>query len=778
VPLFWVSLAIIAGLLLGNDLPWSRDIWLILAGGFLLLWPLLSLGSKRFPRLRALRWLSHSHPFLLLPPILLLIAAPVGALRMATSGPDIANGHIQAFNDQGEVQLIALVDSPPDRRDQTTLYHLQAEEIAPLDALGRPEKALPTHGAVVALVRGRANWQYGDRLRLTGQLTTPSEGETFSYRAYLARQNVYSYLAYPQVRRVASGAGNPILALLYSFRDQAYHKIYQLFPAPEAPLLAGILLGIDSDIPDALTQAFQATGTAHVIAISGFNIAILAKLFSELFGRFLSRWWATLISILAITLYTLMVGAMPSVVRAAIMGSLALVAQQIGRRTGGVNGLAMTAAGMCLFDNPHLLWDVSFQLSFGATLGLILYGDPLQTGLTRFLERRLPVEKARRIAGPIGEYFLLTLSAQLLTLPITLYHFQRLSVSALLANPLILPPQPLVMVLSGVAVLLGMLSEPLGHLAAWFAWPFAAYTNRMVELLATIPGGVLVLGEFNLWTVLLMYVVLLVPALGKRFSEKIRSVLTPTLPLAILALAAVLAWRGVAALPDGKLHLRVFDLDHQQVLLIAAPGGETLLVNGGPSPRQLNNTLDRWLSPFDRSLDGLLITQEDASAWSGLNESLESHPVRRMWWGVPPNQDRTGRQLVETLQNQQSASQALAPGSRLMLGDQVSLQIVAAGETNSALWLTWQNFRALAPGGIAPNDLPDDVLNHSSVLLLNQDDLEGTTPDEWLSYAPEAVLATPGSSAFLPTGRNWINTYSQGWISLQTDGQRMWLETQ
>ena len=97
-------------------------------------------------------------------------------------------------------------------------------------------------------------------------------------------------------------------------------------------------------------------------------------------------------------------------------------------------------------------------------LGLILYGDPFQSGFTAFLERHMPAERARKIAGPVGEYFLLTLAAQLMTLPVILYHFQRLSLSSLLANPLILPVQPLVMVLSGAAVIAGAISDPLAHL--------------------------------------------------------------------------------------------------------------------------------------------------------------------------------------------------------------------------------------------------------------------------------------------------------------------------
>ncbi len=550
MPLLWLSLAFIAGLVLGNSLSLPYFLWLILAAASLLLWPLL----RRFP-LRPLRWLATVEPRLFVPPILLLACLALGAWRITTSGPDLATGHIAAANDHGTYRIVAVVEAPPDRRERSTLYRLRAEQVTMLDESGAPSAPLqPAHGSILALIPGKADWQYGDCLEVEGQPVNPPENDEFSYRAYLARQDVYTYLTYPRVRLVAHDAGSPLKAVIYRLRDWAYAEVNHLYPAPESALLSGILLGIDSDMPDELAQAFRDTGTAHVIAISGFNIAILAELFSKIFGKICSRWIATLLSILAIFAYTLMVGGTASVVRAAIMGSLALIAHQIGRRSAGASTLALTAALMCV-PSPRLPWDPSFQLSFGATLGLILYGDRFQQGFTRLLERRLSSEKARQIAGPVGEYVLMTLAAQTLTLPVILYHFQRLSVSSLLANPLVLPPQPLVMVLSGVAVIAGAVSDPLAHLLAWMAWPLSAYTNRMVEAMAGMPGGVLVLGKLNESSVFLMYLAVLAPVAAKRLPGLLKNAVTPALLLTCLGLAAVLAWRGVWAAPDGKLNL-------------------------------------------------------------------------------------------------------------------------------------------------------------------------------------------------------------------------------
>ena len=194
-------------------------------------------------------------------------------------------------------------------------------------------------------------------------------------------------------------------------------------------------------------------------------MAIVGGLFATLFLRLLGarrRFLAAGLSAVVIAFYALMVGAEPSVVRAAIMGVLSLFAVQLGRRQDGLNSLALVAALMLVFS-PFLLWDVSFQLSFMATLGLVLFAGVMTAAFARLASRRLPEATAQRLAKPVGEYVLFTLAALLTTLPVMAYHFHRLSLTALIANPLILPAQPPVMVLGGLAAALGLIYQPLGQ---------------------------------------------------------------------------------------------------------------------------------------------------------------------------------------------------------------------------------------------------------------------------------------------------------------------------
>ncbi len=270
---------------------------------------------------------------------------------------------------------------------------------------------------------------------------------------------------------------------------------------------------MDTGLTDRLQQAFKNTGTAHIIAISGFNISIIAGVFVLLFSRFLGKRRGAMLAVAGIVLYTIMVGAAAAVVRAALMGSLALFAIQVGRRQLALNTLLGVALIMCLW-NPLYIWDVGFQLSFFATLGLILYADPFSHFANRIITKLFPSAAGEKFAELFSEFVLLTLAAQLTTIPIMAYQFQRISLVSFIANPFILPPQPAVMILGGLAVLLSLIWFPLGQLAAWVAWPFVVYTIRVVELFDRVPHGTLVLGKLSLWFVIFFYVALFAVTFG------------------------------------------------------------------------------------------------------------------------------------------------------------------------------------------------------------------------------------------------------------------------
>lgn len=816
LPLLWLSAVFVSGILIGDLVGWRVAAWLSVFIGAILIHLTNSLLRSRLPGLRFIQWFTEtpaSQPQIPFPATVLLAVLALGAARLAGTQPTITPQHIAWYNDRESSYVIeGTLSAPPDQRDTYTNLRIAVEQVHPAHDL----LFTPVHGQLLVRAPVGGAWQYGDLVRIQGYLKTPPEAETFSYREYLERQAVFSMLSCSYqspdecVIVLQHRQGNPVLGVIYALREHALQMVHHLMPDPEGSLLAGILLGIESGIAEDLQQAFRDTGTAHIIAISGFNFTIISSLFIVTFSRLFGRWRGALVALLSIALYALLVGAGAGVIRAAIMSGVSLGARQFGRRQHAVTSLSFTAALMA-FIEPQVLWDVSFQLSFTATLGLILYAEPLSQAAIRFLTDRLHLTNrsyAKKLSGPLGEYFMFTLAAQVTTLPVTIYHFQRLSILSLIANPLILPAQPPIMGLGGLAVLLGSISLPLGQGVAWLCWLPLAYTTRMVEWLANFHLGNLVLGRSSLISVLLFYALLLGWTFGgqrlKTWLASWRS--SPASPpdyrlwkrltwpfLAALFAFTIITWQAVLNRPDDRLHLTVLDVGSGDAILIQTPGGRNLLVDGGPSVNQLSDALGRRLPLINRKLDVLIIAATSREQVSALPETLPRFPPASILWSGAPMGSDSARRLQQYLAQARLPITLAQTGQALDLGQEARLHILSASSHGAVLLVEWGNFRALLPVGLdftAMDRFTADVSQAPvTVLLLAQSGYAPLNPPEWIArWQPQLVLLSVAAGDYegrpqaetlaAVEGYHLLRTDQNGWIEVSTDGKNMWVEVE
>ncbi len=562
-----------------------------------------------------------------------ILLAALGAGRLLISLPRLPPDALAHYNDVGPALIEGTVVAPPDERDTHTRLRLRAERLTLPDGRQVPVQGL----ALVRLPRYPA-FSYGDRLQVTGLLETPPEFADFSYREYLARQGVFSLVRRAQAVRVGQETVNPLQQALLAFRGRAQAVIGRILHEPAASLLTGILLGVEGGIPADVRDAFAVTGTTHIVAISGFNIAIISGIFYQLFRRLMDSRRAVWPSIAGVALYTLLVGAQPSVVRAAIMGILYLIGRHLGRPTYVPASLAAAAFGMTLI-NPLVLWDVGFQLSFAATVGLVLYVDRFQRGAVRLLSRIVSEERAQQAMGFLSDALLVTLAAQIATLPITLYYFRRLSLVSLLTNFLILPAQPGVMLTGGLATLAGMLYLPLGQALGWVAWLFLTYTIEVVQWTARIPYAWLDIGRMTPEGTWALYGLIgaLTLAADPQIRARVHTIwasLTARLSDRLLLGASVLflAMSVVArlSLPDGRLHVVFLDVEGGDAVFIRTPSGRRVLVGGAPGTAGLLSQLGRRIPFWDHDLDLVVLTHPDEDVLPGVIAVLERYPVRHL----------------------------------------------------------------------------------------------------------------------------------------------------
>jgi competence protein ComEC len=775
VTLFWFGIAWLSGIAFSASTDLLGWQWLILAGG--------SLGGAIASRRQAFfRTLFQ-----------LLLFLTLGAARFQLSHPSLGQENISWYNDSGAYASIrgVVVDSP-DIRDAYIGLRVEVEKIR----FSIEEAYRPVEGLILARSSRFLDWDYGDEVLVQGYLETPPEFETFSYRDYLARQGIYSLISNASVKRLSSGHGSPITRLIYALRRRALTTIQALFPDPEASLLAGILVGMESAIPDDVQEAFNNTGTTHIIAISGFNITIIAAIFMSLFRRLVGARWGIPIAALGIAFYTVFVGADAAVVRAAIMGSLTLLARLLGRRTHGLAALSAAAILMTVF-NPDVLWDVGFQLSFAATLGLILYSPPLEEAFIRFVSRWMEEEQARRLAGPVSEFVLFTLAAQVTTVPLMAYYFQRLPPSSLLANPIILPVQPPLMITGGIATLVGMLWLPLGRPLAWVAWIFPAFTIRAVTFFAELPLSVIVLGNLTVPVIAAFYALLFgATAIMNLPPERRPHISLPAVRtstgLSALFVVTALVWRIAADRPDGVLSMTILDVGEGDAVLIQSPTGRYVLVDGGPSPIALSDSLGRRLPLFDRHFDWLILAGTKDEQLGGLAESMARFPPQNVLYAGPP---RLGayRYLFDQITEAVIPMTATQAGHALDLGEGARLEVVAVGDQGAVLLLTYGNFRFLLAPGADPDLVMDPLLwrEYASVtgLLLADGGNEAVNPPQWLEQLQPrmaVISVAAGDLRGLPSlevleslaGITVLRTDLHGWIEIRTDGEGMWVEVE
>lgn len=255
--------------------------------------------------------------------------------------------------------------------------------------------------------------------------------------------------------------------------------ISSLLPEPQASLLNGMVFGIRSALPRSLYDDLITTGTVHMVALSGMNISILTGLIEKM-TQPLGRKLSIGITIVFITGFVLFVGPSPSVVRAAIMAGMALTATLLGRQYWPYFALGLSALIMLLFQTS-LVTDVSFQLSFLATLGIIVAQ-----------QRSRPSKSTgvfQSISTDLKENLRLTLYAQVFTAPVILFRFGRLSLIAPVANLAVEWVVQPIMILGLVTGLFGWVWYPLGLIPAWVAWVPLTYILTVVEWLANVPGA-------------------------------------------------------------------------------------------------------------------------------------------------------------------------------------------------------------------------------------------------------------------------------------------------
>ena len=567
---------------------------------------------------------------------------------------------LRYYNDRGTIDVRGIIARDPEISDRSTRLYFSVSETR------TDGEWQSVEGNALLIVPRVSTYKYGDRLQVTGEMETPPQLNDFDYRGYLAHQGIYSTILYPDIEIEARGLGFKPLSLIYELRASLAQTLARALPEPQASLAQGIILGIRENIPPSVKNDFARTGTAHLLAISGLHLGIVAgimlSLGTWLFGRryYLYVWLA----IATIWLYALLTGMHPPVIRGAIMGTLFLTAELLGRQRSAITALTFAAAIM-VGISPYILGDAAFQLSFLAMAGLVFLFPSFRSlgkkAISKFIGEEGAIVTAATLAG---DSLSVTMAAIIAVWPVVAYYFGIISFAGPLATFLLLPALPAVILVGAASGVLGLIFLLAGQTIGWLAWLFLSYMLVIASWLASSPLAFIEINPIApVW--LWLYYAGLTTAiiLGRKLKIDWISKATAgfrsgasrsanavcRLPvkwvLPPLATMAVLVSVIAASIPDDELSISFLDVGQGDAILIQQ-GSQQVLIDGGASPRSISLELGRQMPFWDRTIELVILTHPDQDHLAGLIEVLKRYRVEKV---LDPNLD-SGTPLYEEWQ--------------------------------------------------------------------------------------------------------------------------------
>lgn len=497
---------------------------------------------------------------------------------------------------------------------------------------------------------------------------------------------------------IESKDGNKVevsqIRLIDRAREYIRRSTYRFLPREQASLMMGILLGDTSGISEELREDFQRTGLTHILAVSGMNVGILVAvtLFLLKFSPGGQLLQFSAISAL-VAYYTALTQFQPSVLRASLMALVGLGAYVVGRRHNLINSLFAAAFILLLYD-PLFLYSISFQLSFAATLAIIVLMPTLE-GVLDFLPKM------------IKETLGMCLAAQLGVVPLLSYHFGQLSAISLLANVLVVPATYPVLILGMISPVFSVVSTELVRTLSWLAGCFLFYIIAITRLLSSVPFASFSLSSPSLFFIVFYYLVLALVFWWVSKNKKTHLAL-----LLIVVLSFVVVFMGCElgkGKPPTRLTVTFIDVGQGDATLIQAPEGQTVLIDGGQSSSTLSSFLN---SQGVGKIDLLILSHPHADhvgslAWLVLNRRIDM-----VLDGGQAHTSRLYLNFLKVIEKRDITYKLARRGQTFKVGPKLTVEVLAPEDTfitgtasdlnnNSVVVrVTYGKFSLLFPGDI------------------------------------------------------------------------------
>ncbi len=619
----------------------------------------------------------------------------LGFLLQTLQRLDFQSRELEPAHPNESVILYGIVESEPARQD------LKITCVVACDSIIGSRETDRTARRVMVIVYLKAGetpseiLSYGKKVEITGFLDPfpfqRNPGE-FDYAKYLALNDIEGMVTVKDQREVCSnglGDTRSFRASLNSVQHALYRIIDGLHAPDHASFLKGIIFGYRGEIPADVKQSFIDTGTIHILAVSGSNVAFVAFVLFSILGFFrLSRKSIGVLTMAGLLAYMLITGSSPSVVRATIMAIVILCGTMLERKADIYNSISV-AALLLLFWNTNNLFDTGFQLSFAAVISIVYFYPRLELLIRKIPER---FEEIKMIDAVL-KLFAVSLAAQLGTIPFVAYYFSRISVVSLLANIVVVPLSGLSTFIGAAEILFSFLHHGIAQLYAaandfvvWFLLGF-------VKQAAGVSFAYLEAWQLSSVAVCAYYLVIL----GVFNSRRPR--ILPLMIILSLMLANGMIFADIWTATGPVFRVSFIDVGQGDAILLESPNGRRVLIDAGPSSRRFDAGA-RTVMPFLKRkgiarLEYFLLTHPHGDHIGGASSILLSLHVDTLLVASQLAGNSQMNHVFETARMANVPVNNLSKGSQIPIGDDLRLYV-------------------LHPG---PGTMRDRILNNSSVVL-------------------------------------------------------------
>lgn len=761
------------------------------------------------------------------------VAAGIGFFALGLYGPasvlygEAPPGHVAHWAERGKIVLDGVVAENPRVSGDRTALVLDAVRVE-CDGVSQ------VVGGRLLLSVGETtrDFKYGDYVRTGVRLKRPrsfSNPGAFDYERHLRLQGirVRGFVDDPRkIVLIREGQGEPWRQSLERFRTGIRDRIRSQAPFPEGTLIQAMTLGEQSEIPREIQDRFNRTGTSHIIAISGFNVGIIAlitffvirallKTSEYLLLRFNLQKLSALFAFGPVVFYAFVAGLGMSTVRALLMTLALLVTILMGRLRDLPNTLALAAFAI-LAVSPAALFDISFQLSFAAVAAILL----LMPGVTERLNAWKNGAKgraerlSRKLTANLALFFAVSAAATVGTLPFIVYYFNRVSNITLVANLLLVPILGFVVLpLSMLLILLAPISDTLSTVLIDITARLTRLCLDLNDRLASLPGSSSILTTPTFPEIAAYYVILITAALilglpGRTAAERpvfwTRRRSACALGLAVLFLAGHTLWIHLELQNRDRLSVTFLDVGHASCTLVELPGGKRMLVDGGGFPNDRFDVGRYVVAPFlwhsrIGKIDIVVVTHPHPDHINGLPYILEHFGVEEVWTnGDETSVDGAGP-LLERMRERGIPSRLVTSRSPAIDLGGVRFRILnpvtpappgadlgdrEINERSLVLHLQWKDASFLLPADIGePTEsalVARRAIPSTGVLLAPHHGSAGSSSPPFLrAVRPSTVVISTGRNIreevlerFRKTGAAVYRTDVNGAVRVMTDGMR------